>query len=333
MTIIDHIQYLITRHDCVVVSGLGAFVSQYTPACISADGRMLLPPSRLLVFNNVISHDDGLLVGSVARRQGISYEAAREEVSREVELLLHRIDLEGYVDLARIGRLSKSKGSALTFTPVGTGAIANIMYASLPAVRLQSAVGEEPAAEEPTILDVDTRRHGAVGRRLRGVAKYAAAVAVLIAVGATLSTPVILDRTVDQASLSVPKVSAPVKAKAPVVVKPAVQPVVADTVVEIKEEAPAIVKPEVVVVKDFGKYQPDETYCHYIIVGSCASMREANRFIARKGGKSNLKVLPSDGRYRVYAAASNDLDAAFEFKSTDAKFRSNYPDAWVYTKK
>ena len=167
------------------------------------------------------------------------------------------------------------------------------MYASLPAVRLQAAVGEEPASEEPMILD----------------------------------------RTVDQASLSVPKVSAPVKVKAPVVVKPAVKPVVTDTVVEIIEEAPAIVKPEVVAVKDFGKYQPDETYCHYIIVGSCASMREANRFIARKGGKSNLKVLPSDGRYRVYAATSNDYDAAFEFKSTDAKFRSDYPDAWVYTKK
>lgn len=334
MTIIDHIQYLITCHDCVVVSGLGAFVSQYNPARISSDGLMLLPPSRLLVFNNVVSHDDGLLVGSVARRERISYEAAREEVEREVELLRHRIDMEGYVDLPRIGRLLKNEGALLTFVPVASDAIANMMYASLPSVRLDVPVIEDqPTEQAPVIVEVDTRR--SVAGKLRGIAKYAAAVVVLFAVGTTLTTPVILNRPVDQASLSGPKIKAPVKMTAPVLASPVrAQAVIAtDTVAEMEAETTVATTPEVVSVKEFGKYQPDDSYNHYIIVGSCASMKEAKRFIARKGGLSNLRVLPSDGRYRVYAAMANDYDAAFEFKSTDKNFKSHYPDAWVYTKK
>lgn len=336
MSIIDHIQYLICRHDCVVVPGLGAFVSQYVPAQISSDGLMLLPPSRMLVFNNVISHDDGLLAGSVARRDGISYESARAEVARDVEMLLNRIDMEGYVEIPRVGRLSRSGSSALVFAPVTENSIPNIIYQSLPAVALMpsdAAAGAD--SEAATVLEVDTiaSRRDTFASRLRGVAKYAAAAAVLIAVGATLSTPVIVNRNIDRASMSMPAVT-----KARTIDLPAVDagkedaPAVLYVGISEADKAPAaILRPAVVTVSDLKGESVGPDYDCYIIVASCASMKEAGRFIASKGGKSALRVIPSDGRYRVYAAVANDYDAAYEFKS-NSRFSSRFPSAWVYKK-
>lgn len=337
MSIIDHIQYLICRHDCVVVPGLGAFVSQYVPAQISSDGLMLLPPSRMLVFNNVISHDDGLLAGSVARRDGMSYESARAEVARDVEMLLNRIDMEGYVEIPRVGRLSRCGGSALFFAPVAENTVSNILYQSLPAVALRTSVETVGTdSEAATVLEVDTAvsRRGTFASRLRGVAKYAAAAAVLIAVGATLSTPVIVNRNVDRASMSMPAVT-----KARTIELPAVAACKEDTsavlYVGISEadKAPAsVLRPSVLTVSDLNGESVGQDYNCYIIVASCSSMKEAGRFIASKGGNSALKVIPGDGRYRVYAAVANDYDAAYDFKS-DSNFSSRFPSAWVYTKK
>lgn len=326
MSIIDHIQYLISRYDCVVVSGLGAFVAQYEPARLSADGRMLLPPQRSLVFNSVISHDDGLLVGSVARREGIGYEAAREIVGRDVEMLLRRIDQEGAVTLPRVGRLQRTAGAAIAFVPdLGQGAIVNAMYASLPMLAIASVASS--VDPEPEILEIDLagRRRAKILARLKPAAKYAAAVALLIAAGATLTTPALIDRTkVDQASLSIPKVT-PAK---PIVVEAPV----ADETAVMTEAEKNIVENPVVMVSDLASDCDAENYKCFVIVASCSSRNEAERYIALKKGKDSLKVLKSDGRYRVYAAVSNDYNAAFEFKSTDQAFASANPQAWVYTR-
>lgn len=326
MSITDHIQYLISRHDCVVVAGLGAFVAQYEPARLSANGSMLLPPCRTLVFNAMVRHDDGLLVGSVARREGLSYDAARDAVANDVEFLLRRIEMEGSVELPRIGRLERNSGASLVFVPdSGKDAVVNAMYAAMPALALSSAVPQEHA-EEPRILEVDvTRNFGdRILRGLKPVAKYAAAVAVLLAVGATLTTPALIDRRmVDQASLSIPEVK---PAKTIVINTPqtAKRPVA--------EAAKADVKaPEVIRVADLKT--DGESYKCFVIVASCASRSEAERFIRMKKGEGTMNVLKSDGRYRIYTAVSNDYDAAFKFKSSDPETTSSHPQAWVYSRK
>lgn len=326
MSIIDHIQYLISRHDCVVVSGLGAFVAQYESARLSSDGLTLLPPCRSLVFNSVVSHDDGLLVGSVARREGMSYEAARSMVAQEVELILRRIDMEGAVVIPRVGRLERNdNASAPMFVPeLGQGAIVNAMYASLPRLTVATAVEQS----EPTILEVDVLSRGQrIIRSIKPVAKYAAAVALLLAVGATLTTPSLVEhRVVDQASLSIPEV----KPAKPVVLETfsdSAKQVEAVKVEETKKQLPAVV-----LVSDLASSVSEADYSCYVIVASFVKQSEAMRFVALNGGEKALRILNRDGRYRVYAAVSNDFDAAYQFKSSDAKILASHPQAWVYKK-
>ncbi len=332
MNLTDHIQYLITRHDCVVVAGLGAFVAQNMPARVSSDGLTLLPPGRMLVFNNVISHDDGLLTGSIARREGVSYEQAREEIAQSVELLKRRIQSEGFVDLPRIGRLEPTAGAAFAFTPAVSDSIADMMYRGLPSVDISYVSAQQPATE-PQLLEVDvTGGRRSFASRLKSFGRYAAIVALILAAGATLTTPVLVDDSnVDRASLSLPRVTPARK-----VVLPASgsrhgqQPA---AVTEQKESPAAAVKeqePAIVPVAMLKDGNPEKAYNCFIIVASCASASEAQRFISQKKAEGQLRVLPSDGRYRVYAAVSNDFDAAFTFKKTDKDFIRRYPSAWVY---
>lgn len=332
MSITDHIQYLICRHDCVVVPGLGAFVAQYFPARISPDGAMILPPSRSVVFNGAISHDDGLLVGSVARRSETSYEDARERVLQDVEMLKRRIEAEGAVVLPRIGRLQRENASAFSFVPDAENPVSDMAFSSLLPIELEQAVEKEDTPR-PVMLEV-----GTVSRRSRwrSVGKYAAAVAVLLAIGATLSTPVIVNRNIDKASISIPKVTSVKTVELPAKAAAAsadVSPVLYVSVSEA-DTTPGVGRatmPSVLMIDEI-KDEIDPAYDCYVIVGSCASMKEAERFVAARGGKGALRILPSDGRYRIYAAVANDFDAAYTFKSS-AAFARTYPSAWVYSGK
>ncbi len=332
MSIFEHIQYLITRHDCVVVAGLGAFVAQRVPAKFSSDGRMLLPPGRSLVFNNAITHDDGLLTGSIARRNGLSFEAAREEVGRQVEMMRSRMQAEGSIELPRIGRLTLVDGALIEFTPDTARPIADLIYSSLPIVTL-SETETSADAEAPVILEVDTigRR---IASRLLKAGKYAAIVAMIFAAGATLTTPVILDRPTDRASLSLPAVTPARKATLPATLTVGMHPA-ANYGPEVTAKASVETNPisdPVVSLSDYSGENPENDFRHFIIVGSCTSASEARRFIARKGSDKTLRVINSDGRYRIYAAMSNDADAAETYRSTNPTIRAEFPDAWVYSR-
>lgn len=67
-SIIEHIEYLMTRHDCVTVPGWGAFIANYSIAEYDAVHEVFTRPCRTIGFNASVSHNDGLLVQSHAPR-------------------------------------------------------------------------------------------------------------------------------------------------------------------------------------------------------------------------------------------------------------------------
>lgn len=332
MRITDHIQHLLRTHDCVVVPGIGAFVAQYVAAHLSDDCRRLLPPGRQLVFNNIVVHDDGVLAESVSRAEGISYEAARIEINRQTEEMRRRLESEGSIDIARIGRLTLHEQGALSFLPDTENPIVKSPFLGLAAVDLP----EEETDIRPVVLEVAPRRKP----RLRPALRYAAAVAILAGLGITFSTPIMIgDRKMDHASLNLPKISGANAAVVPVVEGAVEKQETMDAPVAkapCAATAPVSTRsalPPIVAVEDMKSISGEPGYDCYIIVASCANRAEAKRFIAMRKAEGQLDILPSDGRYRVYAAVARDYDEAFAFKTSDRDFRSKYGDAWVYQKK
>lgn len=113
-----HIEYLLTRHDCVIVPGLGAFIATESEACIDIDNGIVRPCRREISFNSSVVTDDGLLSHSIARREGLAFEEAHRRVASLVEKMRSDLRNEGEVSLGMTGRLIRDSEGLINFQPV-----------------------------------------------------------------------------------------------------------------------------------------------------------------------------------------------------------------------
>lgn len=326
ISILDHIQYLIISHDCVVVPGFGAFLAQNEPAGRDAAGRWC-PPYRMVSFNAGVCHDDGLLCASVARRAGVPYETAKAMVRNDVALLRQRLDACGRIELPRIGAL-ETDGETLLFSPDAVSPIAAARYVGLRSFG-QAVAAEQP--EEDVVLHVDVRKR----RSVRSWLKVAASAAVLIGFGFTLSTPVVINRdSMHYASISVPGLDRCGDEIGKV----------ADTLRTLFCVAPDKTDGEAAVAKNIAAIVEQENRAsageksliesprvgmHYVIVASCDTRARAEKYVSRRPGHG-LRIVHSDGRYRVYTYATASKDDAMGRKQ-QSSFAALHPDAWVYS--
>ena len=73
-----------TRHDCVVIPGWGAFIANYDAARYDTGGNLLERPQRMIGFNAGLTHNDGLLAHSLMRREGMDYPQAMRLIADHV---------------------------------------------------------------------------------------------------------------------------------------------------------------------------------------------------------------------------------------------------------
>lgn len=319
--LLQHIQYLAKNHDCVVLPGFGALIAHRVAAVV--DGELFLPPGRTLAFNPAVSHNDGMLAGSVMRREGISYEAATVAVSDAVKELRELYNVAGELTLPRIGRFYRDAEGAMQFEPAtDVRAIAAADFIGLPAVSLEAAsTASRDESEEEEAFVPRVQRF----RALRHAGRVAAAIVALLALGAVISTPVIIDRSSRQyASLAAPTVSV-----AHSIVVPERQGV--DYQGELRlmmpDPAEATATVETPAAATERGYRMNGADRYLLIVSSHASEAEARRYIAARPAEE-LAIAEGDGRYRVYAASGNSAAEA-RSRMADSEFSSLHPDGWV----
>lgn len=85
--IIHAIKDLLTKHDCVVLPGFGAFIAHNHTAEVHPVKHLSFPPSRKVVFNSALIKNDGLLFNYLKRKTNDS----EDEVKRKVDSLLFKI--------------------------------------------------------------------------------------------------------------------------------------------------------------------------------------------------------------------------------------------------
>jgi hypothetical protein len=144
-----------SNHDCVVVPGIGALMVRYKPACFEGNNSaVLLPPSRELAFNSDLAQSDGVLETSVARRNGISFEAARRMVNEEAESLLHQLKTFGELSLGHLGTLVVADYGAIVFTAEPTSSW-DYRYYGLRKLNLTLASAAEKQESVSAVLAAD----------------------------------------------------------------------------------------------------------------------------------------------------------------------------------
>jgi hypothetical protein len=96
-----YIKELLLEHDCVILPGLGGFVANYRPASFDPVKNTASPPSKHILFNQNLIHNDGLLYGHVSARTGYGYKDVQEMALSYIEGIAARIgeglkhDIEG----------------------------------------------------------------------------------------------------------------------------------------------------------------------------------------------------------------------------------------------
>lgn len=318
----QYIKRLLREHECVVVPGLGAFIAHYEGAVLSTEDGVIMPPRREVGLNPSLTHNDGLLAGSVSRREGVSYEAALALIAGEVAAMTARLEADGQLLIDGVGTLIRPESAGQTpgFVPLQDG-FYNGAYNLLQPITLPEPVVAESEDDATQVLPARGRRIFAPWARI------AASVVVVMGLGAALFTGIneTSARRADTASL-VPthRLMAPATNK--VAETPVAEQKAAETSSDIK-----IVEPKdpnaSVTVSDRVLEVPQGTKRFYLIVASLPTYARAQSYIASHNGKKHMAIVRAgQSRYRVCMAISSTFEGAMAHKNF---FNTFYPDSWI----
>lgn len=316
ISVIDHIKYLISEYDCVIIPGWGALIAQYNNGYICED--MVYPPSRVISFNSDINNNDGLLANSLVRREGISYDMALTLIAEEVSAYKIQLNNGGEIALANIGIFEKNGNDSIGFIPFNDGKIRSDLYgfSVFNMAKLSDRIAEESESEKKSkgnIIYIPISRN---------FFKIAASVVLLIALSLLLSTPITVNNIQNYASMGIVNNNS-VDAIIDNVDNSLVQQ---QEVVTIQEQQESIDDPVAEVEAEAVATTAD--YKYYLVVGSFSTKEAANKHISQYNNKvSELKLLHNGYKYMVYAAKEDSFSA---IKPTYNNILSSFSDAWIY---
>lgn len=304
MKIIErHIEYLLSRNDCVIIPGLGAILARNESARISLDSHTITPPRRVFTFNSALTHSDGALACSISRAENISYDAAASKVEANVAEMNSALKTTGSLQLGRIGKLTFDRElKTLQFFP------STFDYCCLPTV----SIVPEQETEQTEIATVVA--HVSPWARF---ARIAASIAVLIAICFVASTPISV-KDAAFASLSPEIKHTPISEFMPA----EAEPVPSITITTSNPgrgiiDTSAQVLPESIV---------NAGNRYLVVIGSFASAGEAEKFI-KANNMPAARYVEQSGRFRVYSASfSSEMDAYQHISGADYSATGG---AWV----
>jgi nucleoid DNA-binding protein len=117
MEMVDLVADLLFKHNCVIVPGLGGFVSNYSKAEFKEEYQTILPARKRIAFNEKLHENDGLLINHVAKTKGISYSEAEVEVNKFVEYASERIHHHKSFEFKNVGTFYYTRENNVVFVP------------------------------------------------------------------------------------------------------------------------------------------------------------------------------------------------------------------------
>lgn len=123
-----HIERLLVHNDCVIVPGLGGFVTQDCSAKYVEEEELFLPPSRSVAFNQRLTMNDGLLVNDVAQHHHLDYKDAVRVVDDEVAKIRETLEQKGQYTFYGIGTLRSNNKGTYDFEPLACGVSSPDLY-------------------------------------------------------------------------------------------------------------------------------------------------------------------------------------------------------------
>lgn len=316
LDITEHIEYLLLRHDCVVVPGLGAFLINETHAYYDSKTCRFCPPVRSLGFNPEIKHNDGLLVTSISRKEKMSMESVRVALDNEVTAMRHQLELTGELAMGNLGVLHKGVSPESPVFEPSSFSLTSLRYAGLRPLEIKPLVSEEEIDTEsvdaaPRIISIPTP--------LKVVASI---IVIMVALGILYSTsglvrgPEVTFASLDTGLSSKVDTALPLNMSIDSAFEPALS-----REIELNISRPVI---ELVAEKQKKSDTDFNDTDRYLLV--VASLPSRNAAIKHINGNPDLRIIEMDGNYRVYVGTCPTIGKA---RAMADVVSSEYPNVWV----
>jgi nucleoid DNA-binding protein len=159
MQLSTYISDLLYRYECVILPGLGAFLTQNKPAHIDAETHTFFPPGKTLSFNRHLQTNDGLLANHIAKIENTTYEAALFRLRAEVKSLKSNLEKGETITITNIGSLKTNRNSYLEFTPEKSSNFLTEAFglSSFVSSKVEREI-QEKKAQQPVLLFTPEKR-------------------------------------------------------------------------------------------------------------------------------------------------------------------------------
>lgn len=343
---ISHIDYLIQKHDCVIIPEFGGFVLSHDGASFAPDGSVL-PPKVTVGFNAELRYNDGLLAESYMSVYSISYDVACKRIEEAVRRLNTILGMRHPVQIGRLGKLALDKSNKLSFTPNANLSIFHPETFGLSAVnmkRLSDIEREQAKAKQRSLYK----------RVAAGVGASAAAVLLFF----VASTPVSENDNTQKSSLFTDLISSARSEASEVLKQPAPISVVTEAPVQEVASAPIVVNESVAEVAPVETKKPvreivnvakvesevssssnemssSELLNYFVVVSGATNQNQAQNLVNRFRGQglSKSDFVTTGDRIRVYAESFATRSEAEKYLASIKSKSSQFHDAWIYFKK
>lgn len=333
----SHIDYLIQKHDCVIIPDFGGFVLNREVAATASDGSMT-PPRVSVGFNPELKYNDGLLAESYMNAYSISYDAACKRLTDVVKRLNTVLSLKQPLQIGQLGKLSLDTENRLIFEPNNNLSAFHPETFGLSVLDIKRLVD----IEEIQKISITANRHSVYKRMFAGIGAAAAAILVFFVTSTPISENENLQIQKSGFFADLISTSATLSSSNAETM-PAVDILAAEPSAEAKKEefgaenktilaATKTVEPATKTETPIVKEEPKGKF--FVIIASAGGKSEAKRVLKKfqEQGYKNADIIDSRDRSRIYIASFADRSQA---ESYLASFKKNNPklnDAWVFTR-
>lgn len=338
-SLIEHIEYLMMTHDCVIVPGWGALIAQYSDSFYNEEAGVINKPQRKVGFNSSVNHNDGLLAQSIVRREGITYDEAIHFIADSVTTFKQQLNEAGEVSLGRLGFFHNNDGLT-EFIPFFHERC-NDEYFGLRSFNFKTLEQLRSEQEQTTITipqeTVVPQRHWA-----RRAMQIAASIIVLLALVPILTTPIVDFKNQHQASLNLPQVKTSQRTvfnwdTASVDLAIALPQVEIEDSIARAEARVAEIKKQEELAKKAAKEKEEQVIAaldntnksgkYYLVISSLSNEKQVREYLGSHNDmKGKMNVLKRGNKFRIYVARDNNANNLYKIKSS---LPQRYSDAWV----
>ena len=281
----QYIESLLIQHECVIVPGLGGFVTYRDKASIR--NNRLYAPAQRVRFNHLLTYHDGLLAEAYMQDRHIGYTATLEAIKADVEQITTALNSGNTFILGRIGALSLSadntiilKNEDCKFLPENIG---------LPIVNLKQLATESNNDNTITL---------SIPRASSNIVRYAAMLIIVFIFSLLIPTPV-TDSTHEASFYKVKSVNS-------INSIDSIKSINSTDSIDTTEPQKTL-NSQLLTLNSQAKY--------HLIIASLTSETEAEEYIAHHThfDRNQLTIIESKGKYRISAAGFNKYKDALQY--------------------